>query len=60
VRLREEDGRWRAALAYRFSCPICDGIITVAESAKAGDVVACCGRRLRLTFEYDAFAAEVW
>jgi len=33
-------------------------VITLREGAKAGDVIECCGRRYRLTFEYGAFAAE--
>jgi hypothetical protein len=56
--LREEKGRWSATLAYKVSCPNCEQMITLVESAKAGDVVQCCGRSYRLTFEYGAFAAE--
>ncbi|MEX2223693.1 MAG: hypothetical protein WEG40_18035 [Candidatus Rokuibacteriota bacterium] len=58
VRVREEDGRWSATLAYRVSCPTCDEVMALAEDAKPGDTVSCCGRRYRLTFEYGAFAAE--
>jgi hypothetical protein len=47
-----------ASLAHRVSCPACDQVITLAEGARAGDVIECCGRRYRLTFEYGAFAAE--
>jgi hypothetical protein len=32
-------------------------VITLGPTAKAGDVVECCGRQYRLTFEYGAFAA---
>jgi hypothetical protein len=32
-------------------------VITLEPSAKAGDVVECCGRRYRLTFDHGAFAA---
>ncbi len=58
VRVREEIGRWSAALAHRVSCPDCDEVITLSEDAKPGDTVSCCGRTYRLTFEYGAFAAE--
>jgi hypothetical protein len=37
------------------SCPDCDELLTLP----AGDLIECCGRRYRLTFEYGAFAAEV-
>ena len=47
-----------ATLAYRVSCPGCGTQITLAEGARAGDTLECCGRRFRLTFEYGAFAAE--
>jgi len=56
--LREERGEWRATIAHKISCPNCDQVITLDESAEAGDIVECCGRRYRLTFEYGAFAAE--
>ncbi len=58
LRVREEGGRWSAALAQRVSCPDCDGVVMLPEDAKAGDTVSCCGRTYRLTFEYGAFAAE--
>jgi len=32
--------------------------MTLAETAKAGDVIECCGRSYRLTLEYGAFAAD--
>ena len=56
--MREENGRWNATIAYKVSCPNCERTITLGESAKAGDVVQCCGRNYRLTLEYGAFAAE--
>lgn len=45
-------------MAHKVSCPNCAHVMTLDESAKAGDVVECCGQRYRLTFEYGAFAAE--
>lgn len=54
----EGGGRWTATLAYQVSCPDCGTLITLPEGAKAGDMIDCCGRRYRLTFEYGAFAAE--
>jgi hypothetical protein len=56
--VREKGGQWVATLAYRVSCPGCSQLLTLSEDAKAGDLVECCGRRYRLTFEYGAFAAE--
>ena len=47
-----------AALAYRVSCPDCERTVTLPEEARAGDLIECCGRRYRLTFEYGAYAAE--
>ena len=58
LRVRKEGDRWLATLAHRVSCPGCEELVTLPEDAKAGDVIACCGRRYRLTFEYGAFAAE--
>jgi len=58
LRVREEDGRWSATLAYRVSCPDCGAVATLPEDAKPGDTVSCCGRTYRLSFEYEAFAAE--
>ena len=58
LRLREDDGRWSATLAYRVSCPDCDEVITLPESVKAGETVSCCDRTYTLTFEFGAFAAE--
>jgi hypothetical protein len=40
------------------SCPHCDEVVTLAEEAKPGDTIECCGRRYRLSYEYGAFAAE--
>lgn len=45
-------------MAQKVSCPDCDRTIVLPESAKQGDVIECCGRRYRLTFEYGTFAAE--
>ncbi len=47
-----------ASIAHTVSCPDCDRDIVLPETAKAGDLVECCGRRYRLTFEFGAFAAE--
>jgi hypothetical protein len=58
LRVREEDGQWVAALAYRVSCPDCEQLVMLPQDAKAGDAIECCGRRYRLTLEYGAFAAE--
>ncbi len=55
--MRDEEGGWVATLAHRVSCPGCGQLLTLPEDAKAGDLVQCCGRRYRLTFEYGAFAA---
>ncbi|MGH2609834.1 MAG: hypothetical protein ACRDHF_12215 [Tepidiformaceae bacterium] len=41
-----------------MSCPDCGQLVTLPEDAGAGDLIECCGRRYRLTFEYGAFAAE--
>jgi len=40
------------------SCPGCEQHIVLAEAARAGDLVECCGRRYVLTFESGAFALE--
>ncbi len=58
LRVRADGDRWVASLAYRVSCPECGKQITLPEAARAGDVIECCGQRLRLSFEYGAFAAE--
>ena len=54
----EESDRWSATIAYTVCCPHCEQTITLDESARAGDVIQCCGRNYGLTFEYGAFAAE--
>lgn len=56
--MRVEEGRWTASLAHRVSCPACERLVTVPEGVQAGDVIECCGRRWRLTWAYEAFAAE--
>jgi hypothetical protein len=58
LRLKEDGGRWTAAIAHQVSCPDCQQTIVLSDTAKAGDRVACCGREYRLTFEYGAFALE--
>ena len=58
LRLREAGGEWSAAVAHRVSCPGCERAIVLADTAKAGDRVECCGRQYVLTFEYGAFALE--
>lgn len=58
LRVRTERGGWVAVLAHRVSCPACGRLVTLADGAGAGDLIECCGRRYRLTFEYGAFAAE--
>jgi len=58
IRVREDAGRWSATLAYRVSCPACDEVTTLPEDVTPKDIIRCCGRTFRLTFEYGAFAAE--
>ncbi|MGH9662121.1 MAG: hypothetical protein ACRD96_26465 [Bryobacteraceae bacterium] len=58
LRLRHHAGAWSATIAHRVSCPTCDEMMTLPEGARPGDLVTCCGRDYRLTFEYGAFAAE--
>jgi uncharacterized paraquat-inducible protein A len=58
LRIREEAGRWFATLAHRVSCPRCDEVMTLPEETRPGDTIQCCGRTYRLTFEYEAFAAQ--
>jgi hypothetical protein len=45
-------------LAHQVSCPACEEVITLPDDVKPGDTVRCCGQTYRLTFEFDAFAAE--
>jgi len=33
-------------------------MLTLPEDVKAGDLIECCRRNYRLTFEYGAYAAE--
>jgi len=56
--LREEAGTWTATIAHKASCPSCGTSIVLAPEACAGDVIGCCGRAYRLTYEYGAFALE--
>src|SRR5262249_54126433 len=58
LRVRDDAGRWSAALAYRVSCPTCDEVLTLPDDVTPGDTIRCCGRTYRLTFEYGAYAAE--
>lgn len=58
LRVRDENGRWSATLAYRVSCPACEEVMPLPDAVKPGDMVECCGRTYRLTFEYGAYAAE--
>jgi hypothetical protein len=55
--VRADGDGWVATLAHRVSCPGCNRVLTLPEGARAGDLVECCGRRYRLTFEFGAFAA---
>lgn len=56
--MRAEGDRLIATIAHRVSCPDCGQLVMLPEDAKAGDMIDCCDRRYRLTFEYGAFAAE--
>ena len=58
LRVREDSGAWVASLVHRVSCPRCDALLTLGEDARPGNLVNCCGRDYRLTFEHGAFAAE--
>jgi len=40
------------------SCPGCERALVLADTAKAGDRIECCGRQYLLTFEYGGFALE--
>ena len=45
-------------IAHKVSCPDCDRVIVLSETARAGERIECCGRSYRLTFEYGTFALE--
>lgn len=40
------------------SCPDCDRAIELTEGAQAGDIVRCCGKDFRLTYEFGSYALE--
>ena len=54
----DNEDTWSATIAHRVSCPACNELTTLAEDARAGDLITCCGRNYHLTFEYGTFAAE--
>jgi hypothetical protein len=58
LRVRASGTGWTASLAHRVSCPACEAVIPLPESARAGDLHEHCGRRYRLTWAHGAFAAE--
>lgn len=42
----------------KVSCPDCDRVMELPDEAKAGDIITCCGKQYRLTYEWGAFSAE--
>ncbi|MFQ5793360.1 MAG: hypothetical protein ACE5JI_23055 [Acidobacteriota bacterium] len=55
--LREED-RWTLASIPAASCPVCDEVVELGFDVRPGETVEHCGRALRLSFEYGAWALE--
>ena len=58
LRLAERDGQLVAVAVKKVSCPDNDEVIELPDDARAGDIVACGGRRYRLTYEWGSFSAE--
>jgi hypothetical protein len=38
--------------------PACDRMIVLSDNAHAGDIIRCCGKEFRLTYEFGSFALE--
>ncbi len=56
--MREEGSRVVASLVKKASCPSCDLEITIPDDAKPGDIIRCCSKDFRLTYEFGSYALE--
>lgn len=43
---------------HRVSCPLCDQILEAPEHARPGDIMTCCDRTFRFTYEFGSYALE--
>ena len=58
LELVRREGELTLRQVHRVSCPLCSQILEVPEHARAGDMMTCCGRTFRLTYEFGAYALE--
>ncbi len=58
LELVRREGELALRQVHRVSCPLCSQILEVPEHARAGDMMTCCGRTFRLTYEFGAYALE--
>jgi ssDNA-binding Zn-finger/Zn-ribbon topoisomerase 1 len=54
--LMEKSGKLLMAEVPKVSCPVCDQILEVPGTLRAGDKMMCCGRQFQLTYEFGAYA----
>ena len=58
LELVRQEGKLSLRQVHRVSCPLCNQMLEVPEHARAGDMMTCCGRTFRLTYECGAYALE--
>lgn len=58
LKLVRQEGKLALKQIHRVSCPLCDKKFEVPEEARPGDVMTCCGRTFRLTYEFGTYALE--
>ena len=58
LELIRREGELTLRQVHWVSCPLCGQRLEVPEHARAGDMMTCCGRTFRLTYEFGAYALE--
>ncbi|MBI2361088.1 MAG: hypothetical protein HYV04_19650 [Deltaproteobacteria bacterium] len=56
--MREKEGRFAAIPLKKVSCPMCERVIILPDDAQPGDIIRCCERDYRLTYEFGSYALD--
>ena len=58
LELVRQEGELHLRPVPQVSCPCCSQMLEAPAHAKPGDLMSCCNRTFRLTYEFGAYALE--
>lgn len=58
LKLGRKEGRLVLVEVPKASCPSCDRLLILPDNVQPGDLVQCCGKNHKITYEFGSYALE--